>query len=773
MIGILVLGLSIFLFTALISLHIGEGQLMGPFGRSAALIAYAVFGLTAYFFAAGLTVIAVRLLLDRDPVVRPTHATGVFLGIVSLAVLIHLISGGARIAGHSAGGWIGETLAEVSRALVSTPGTILLALISMFLAVVIATPLRMREAFLLLTRGSARGLSVVARGVWSSIRAAHERWKESRALQAQSKPPVVIVPKVVIAGADDEPVVAAEKMEDAADTEKVILPKLVPFQPALPKIGAEPEIIESEFRHRDAAEMKKMEKEVDANRRGYIPLGDGEYQLPPMNLLDYDDSKREGVDRNAMLELSVRLVQTLKNYGVSGEVTAIRPGPVVTMYEFAPAAGTRLNKIEGLADELAMVLEALRVRIVAPIPGKAVVGIEVPNRSREMVYLKEIVADKEYQRSKWRLPLALGKSIEGAPVVFDLAKMPHLLVAGTTGSGKSVAINAMITSLLYNATPEDVRMIMVDPKMLELSAYEGIPHLLLPVVTEPKKANLALRWAVEEMERRYQVLSEFQARDIGSYNRKVDKLRAEAEGTVEDEEDLEEELDDEELELEAIGDDLPRRMPYIVVIIDEFADLMMQSSKDVENSVARIAQKARAAGIHLILATQRPSTNVITGLIKANFPSRIAFHVVTKVDSRVVLDQHGAEALLGNGDMLFSDTGTAPRRLHGCYIGEDEVQRIVAFLKEQGRPVYNLDILKEREDENGELGFDDEPADEKYDLAVRVVTESRRATISYLQRRLGVGYNKAAKMIERMEREGIVSPPDAKKIREVLVSPAA
>jgi S-DNA-T family DNA segregation ATPase FtsK/SpoIIIE len=761
-----VLGLAIFLFGSLISLHIGEGQLMGPFGRSAARITYAVFGLCAYLFAAGISIIAIRLLLDRESVVKWEQVAGVLLGVTSLCSLIHLLSNGARLAGHSAGGWIGETFAELSRAIVSTPGTVLLCLIGLFLAVVVGTSLRMREA--------VRGLGAICKHVlrWLGRSAASAVSGFARMRDRQARPREVIAEKT----APKKPaLIIPDRYEDAAPLEVAEEPreeteKTITVAAPVPTDG--PTIIESEFRHRDADEIKAMEEEAEASRLGYIPLGDGDYQLPPLHLLDYDDAGRGDIDRNAMLELSTRLVQTLRNYGVSGDVTAIRPGPVVTMYEFAPAAGTRLSKIESLSDELAMVLEALRVRIVAPIPGKAVVGIEVPNRNRESVYLKEIVADKEFQRSNWRLPLALGKSIEGAPTVLDLAKMPHLLVAGTTGSGKSVSINAMVTSLLYNATPEDVRMIMVDPKMLELSAYEGIPHLLLPVVTDPKKANLALRWAVDEMERRYQLLSETQSRDIISYNRKVEKILADAGQLEMEEDDTEDDFLDEEEVIETKGKELPRKLPYIVVIIDEFADLMMQAPKDVENSVARIAQKARAAGIHLILATQRPSTNVITGLIKANFPSRIAFHVVTKVDSRVVLDQHGAEALLGAGDMLFSDTGAAPRRLHGCFIGEEEVQRIVAFLKKQGRPVYNLDILKPRESEDGDLDFDDEPADEKYDLAVRVVTETRRATISYLQRRLGVGYNKAAKMIERMEREGVVSAPDAKKIREVLVPPA-
>jgi S-DNA-T family DNA segregation ATPase FtsK/SpoIIIE len=358
--------------------------------------------------------------------------------------------------------------------------------------------------------------------------------------------------------------------------------------------------------------------------------------------------------------------------------------------------------------------------------------------------------------------MAIGKDIEGAPAVVDLARMPHLLVAGTTGSGKSVAVNAMITSLLYHCTPEDVRLIMVDPKMLELSIYEGVPHLLLPVVTDPKKANLALRWAVDEMERRYDLLAQMGVRDIASYNEKLGKARAKYDEDVE--------------RTEERGPEPPMRLPYVVVVIDEFADLMMCAPKDVETSVARIAQKARAAGIHLILATQRPSVDVITGLIKANFPSRIAFQVASKIDSRTILDQGGAEALLGAGDMLFSDRAAAPQRLHGCYVDEEEIHQVVEFLKTQGRPVYNLDILKPREEDEG--GGEGAPAggsnvdDDMYGKAVHVVTTTRNASISWVQRQLRIGYNRAARLVEEMEKQGIVSPPDHTNKREVLVAAA-
>ena len=563
--------------------------------------------------------------------------------------------------------------------------------------------------------------------------------------------------------------------------------------PAGAAAAAGPLIVEPRFKNADKATMAAKEKAAEADRQTFIKIGEGDYQLPSIQLLNYDASTANQIDKTAMLELSAKLTQTLENYGVKGDVVAIRPGPVVTMYEFAPAPGVRVSKIVNLADDLALALEALRVRIVAPIPGKAAVGIEVPNKTREKVFLKEIVADEAFTKGRAKLPMAIGKDIEGGPSVVDLARMPHLLVAGTTGSGKSVAINAFITSILYHASPEDVRMIMVDPKMLELSIYEGIPHLLLPVVTDPKKANLALRWAVEEMDRRYDLLAQMGVRDIGGYNDKVgkqlakleaDKLRAAADAASRAIEDDIDKATSADSPAQADARDKlvtapPHRLPYIVVVIDEFADLMMCAPKEVETSVARIAQKARASGIHLILATQRPSVDVITGLIKANFPSRIAFSVASKIDSRTILDQTGAEALLGAGDMLFSDRGAAPQRLHGCYVDEVEIQRVVDFLKTQGRPVYNLEILKPR-DEDSEGGEPSLPGagpgskadDDMYDKAVYIVTTTRNASISWVQRQLRIGYNRAARLVEEMEKQGVVSPPDHTNKREVLVAHA-
>jgi DNA segregation ATPase FtsK/SpoIIIE, S-DNA-T family len=475
--------------------------------------------------------------------------------------------------------------------------------------------------------------------------------------------------------------------------------------------------------------------------------------------------------------MNARLLEKkLKDFGVEGEVVEICPGPVVTMYEFAPGPGIKVSRIAGLSDDLSMALQALSIRIVAPIPGKGVVGVELPNRERETVFLKEILGSEEFHRGKLKLPLALGKDVSGAPLVTDLARMPHLLVAGATGSGKSVSINTMILSLLYTATPRDLRIIMVDPKMLELSVYEGIPHLLLPVVTNPKKAALALKRAVDEMGRRYRLMADKGVRNVESYNRlleREEKDLAEHRGKETVAHDPEEAADDNEAAIQAFLDKDEvlehGHLPYIVVIVDELADLMMVAGRDLEESIARLAQMARAAGIHLILATQRPSVDVITGLIKANFPARISFQVSSKTDSRTILDCNGAEALLGSGDMLFLPPGTARlQRSHGAFVADAEVQRVVAFLKKQGKPVYDKTFLEEKPDD--EKGGDDEDVDDRYDDAVALVAETRQASISMIQRRLRVGYNRAARIIEKMEREGIVGPSDGtSKPREVFI----
>jgi len=507
---------------------------------------------------------------------------------------------------------------------------------------------------------------------------------------------------------------------------------------------------------------------------------DGSFMTPPLSLLDTPPATERRIDREA-LSMNARLLEKkLKDFGIDGEVIEICPGPVITMYEFSPGPGIKVSRIAGLADDLSMALQALAIRIVAPIPGKGVVGIELPNRDREMVFLKDIFASETFHKGKMKLPMALGKDIGGDPLVMDLARAPHLLVAGATGSGKSVAINTMILSLLYTATPKDVRLIMVDPKMLELSIYEGIPHLLLPVVTNPKKASLALKWAVEEMGRRYRLMSDKGVRNIDSYNREllreekeVAELQANATVSVEEVEELIDTDDAAIQEFLAKEEHLEHgHLPYIVVIVDELADLMMVAGKDIEESIARLAQMARAAGIHLILATQRPSVDVITGLIKANFPARISFQVSSKTDSRTILDCNGAESLLGMGDMLFLPPGTAKMiRSHGAFVSDAEVVRVVEFLKKQGKPVYEKSILEMKESDSKSSGNDDEEIDPQYDAALALVAEARQASISMIQRRLRIGYNRAARIMEKMEQEGVVGPSDGtSKPREVFIN---
>ena len=482
----------------------------------------------------------------------------------------------------------------------------------------------------------------------------------------------------------------------------------------------------------------------------------GEFELPSLDLLDTPPEKTNVTFQREALEMNARrLEKKLEDFGVEGEVVEILPGPVITMYEYKPAPGVKISKVAGLSDDLALTLRAQSIRIVAPIPGKAAIGIEIPNNQRQMVYLKELLSSSAYTDTKSKLPIALGKDITGSAVVADLAKMPHLLVAGATGTGKSVSINAMIQSLLYTTTPETARFLMVDPKRIELSVYQDIPHLLHPVVTEPKDANKALKWAVREMERRYMLLSDRGVRNIDSYNRKIVKQVKQKDPIREGGEEGGEDR----------GTD--RHLPYIIIIIDELADLMMVSSKEVEESITRLAQMARAAGIHLIIATQRPSVNVLTGIIKANFPTRLSFQVSSKVDSRTILDTNGAEHLLGDGDMLFMPPGVGRlQRIHGAYISDEEVKEVADFLRSQKKPDYDPTILTHMVEEET---TDEEPLemDEKFDEAVEVVCKSGQASISMVQRKLRVGYNRAARMIETMETEGIVGPSDGVRPREV------
>ncbi len=691
--------------------------------------------------------------------------------------------------------------------------------------------------------------------------------------QRRAAPAIVMPPAAPPQAFDSLPPIASESIGSIPVTEST---------PAFAAPGPASALSVALARTPIIVEPKAPPKPTKKSQEQFEFVGDRKsFVAPPMDVLEANQTQRVAVDKEAYLSTAAKLSAKLRDFGIDGDVVEIRPGPVVTMYEFKPAPGIKISRIASLSDDLAMAMEAMRVRIVAPIPGKGVVGIEVPNKDRETVFLKEIAEQDAFQKSTSRLTMCLGKDIEGMPYVFDLAKAPHLLIAGTTGSGKSVAVNAMIMSILLKSTPEEVRFIMVDPKMLELSVYEGIPHLLLPVVTDPRKAAIALQWAVDEMTRRYKLLSEAGVRNIAGYNAMLDattkkpvapsvgpviegkivikphvvspleaKVEVPAltelaaaepakakrrkllivdvadESTVDDEgaapepvapapslelgvaaprevlEDPREGLSpevaaalqetvkeaeirvDEPTDAEAAAlaaaaeatsnaeaETAKKKLPYIVVIIDELADLMMVASKEVETSVARLAQMARAAGIHLMVATQRPSTDVVTGVIKANFPTRITFMLRSKPDSMTVLGTVGAEALLGMGDMLIlPPTSAHLQRVHGCYVSEVEIKRAVDHLKAQGKPVYDESILKARDDEGAtDGGEEDELSDELYDQAVAIVSEMRQVSISMLQRKMRIGYNRAARMIERMERDGMVGAADGAKPRDVLI----
>jgi S-DNA-T family DNA segregation ATPase FtsK/SpoIIIE len=705
----------------------------GRFGAQLADLLLQLFGMASYAIPFSLLYLSYRSLRFKEFRWR-AYKIAAFTGmLVTLSAIFAFNLEFTQLFGQQVptGGGIGYKTAEILKSYLGVPGAILL-LIPMLAA-----------SIMVLSR-----FSFILYADWW-INALGERWhrrqeKQSFARALEGKP--------------------GKSSENSA-------PVIKPLSVSMPVMTALPTKKEKK---KESDKLKPVQETFD-----FIDSG-GDFMTPPFSLLENPPPTERRIDKEALAMNAKLLEKKLKDFGIDGEVVEICPGPVVTMYEFSPGPGIKVSRIAGLSDDLSMALQALAIRIVAPIPGKGVVGIELPNRDREMVYLKEIFASETFHKGKLKLPLALGKDVSGEPLVADLARAPHLLVAGATGSGKSVAINTMILSLLYTSTPRDVRLIMVDPKMLELSVYEGIPHLLLPVVTNPKKASLALKWAVEEMGRRYRMLADKGVRNIDSYNREllreekeIAELQANATVTVED---IDELIDTDD---EAIQEFLAKEeqiehghLPYIVVIVDELADLMMVAGKDIEESIARLAQMARAAGIHLILATQRPSVDVITGLIKANFPARISFQVSSKTDSRTILDCNGAESLLGMGDMLFLPPGTAKMiRSHGAFVSDAEVLRVVEFLKKQGKPVYEKSILAMKESDSKGGQDDDEEDDPQYDAALALVAEAKQASISMIQRRLRIGYNRAARIIEKMEKEGVVGPSDGtSRPREVFIS---
>jgi len=491
------------------------------------------------------------------------------------------------------------------------------------------------------------------------------------------------------------------------------------------------------------------------------------YKLPKPDLLNVFKKQKNSYSDAELRSKASELIKVLNDFGVRGEITTCSPGPVVTLFEFEPVAGTKSSRVVGLADDIARTMRATSTRI-SVIPGKNSLGIELPNKTRELVYIRELVESSDYINTSFKLPLILGRDIAGANVVADLSEMPHLLVAGTTGSGKSVAINTMILSILYKHTPEECKLVMIDPKMLELSIYQNIPHLLAPVVTEPSRAVSALKWIVKEMENRYKLISHLRVRNIASYNEKIEEA---IEKNLELKQTIQKGFDPETRE--PLYEDVAiekKKLPYIVVIVDEMADLMIVAGKEIESSIQRLAQMARAAGIHLIMATQRPSVDVITGVIKANFPTRISFHVISKIDSRTILGDPGAEQLLGKGDMLFMSGGNRIRRVHGPFVDDQEVERVVSFWKAQGQPSYLEDITADSSSSEGNFSTGDGGQDELYDQALALVIKERRVSTSYLQRYFKIGYNRAATIIEQLEKNGVIGAANHVGKREILTN---
>jgi len=724
-----------------------EANAGGPVGHLLADLFVQAFGLAAFLIP--ISVIAVAILVMRGVSLTMSLARGGALTaqLLLLATTLGLVRGPGDEAGG--GGWIGGFLATLLQGLFSTAGAAMIVVTGLLLTALIATGGSILGVAARIGRGAAAARLALAGTV--------ARWR-ARSERAAVRPAL--------------PPARARRPREARDEEP--LPAGAPSAPP-PIVLHEPSPAPERPKSRKGAAALKQEE--------FRFASSDEYELPPVGFLD---PPVEGVrvDEDALIASSRILQSKLADFGVAGKVVAVRPGPVITTFEFEPAPGVKVNRIVTLADDLSMALRAMSVRILAPIPGKPVVGIEVSNPRRERVCLREIVVSEQFQQAESKLPLALGKDTTGNTYVADLARMPHLLMAGATGTGKSVSLNAMIMSILYKATPADVRFIMIDPKMLELSMYDHIPHLLVPVVTDPKKAANALANVMQQMDLRYRAMREKGVRNIDSYNKLLAGEAAERRAGVieltEPEEGggqpIEDDWDAPAVPEEAVaappGPDeiVHEHLPRIVIIIDELADLMMTVGRDVEESITRLAQKARAAGIHLIVATQRPSVDVITGLIKANFPARISFQVTSRVDSRTILDAIGSERLLGEGDCLLMPPGTARvTRVHGAYVSEVEIGKVVEFWKKQAGPQYKMELLEGKDDEDGEGGDDGEDLyDEMYDQAVRVVTESRQASISWLQRRLRVGYNRAARMIERMERDGVVSAAEGARPREVL-----
>ena len=741
--GLCLLSLALFLVLALWSRDprdtttdlMGTGAVRNQAG---VIGAFAATGLYAAFGALGAWLVPVALLAWGWNRLR-VGATGDLWIRSALALaaslvamgLVYLIAGENRaLVGHT-GAWVGRV---ASRLLGRVGGELLLGTALVILGVIAfeigtASPLRKLLGSLLARvaprRGKGRKAVPETVATEADAATAAARPRRGRVAPAEEEEELhqafAPAPEATPRRESRPRIVGGRNAEQRPESLSIPFPPRADDRPAPPR-----------------DEKKKIAEAAPESGLGLGPAAAPEAKLPSLDLLDHHDAKQVAVEESELFELSRVLERTLADFGVAGKVSEVHPGPVITLFEYEPAPGVKVNQILNRQDDLALALRAQRIRIVAPIPGKAAVGIEIPNRVKATVSFREIIASSAFQQTRDALPFALGKDVAGVPFTASLERMPHLLIAGATGSGKSVCINALIMSLLVKRTPAELRFIMIDPKMLELTPYNGIPHLRMPVVTDPKKAAQALRYCVKEMERRYQVLARHGARNIDAYNR----LGLDA-ATVED-----------------------AKLPYLVVVVDELADLMALLPAEIEEPIGRLAQMARAVGIHLILATQRPSVDVLTGVIKANFPSRIAFQVASRTDSRVILDMNGAESLLGNGDSLYLPAGKPePYRIHGSYVSSEEIERVVTFLRAQGTPAPIDETVLEQA-----VASTSDADDDLYEEAMRLVVLHQQASTSMLQRRLKVGYSRAARLLDLLEERGVVGPPDGAKGREVLVT---
>jgi S-DNA-T family DNA segregation ATPase FtsK/SpoIIIE len=727
----------------------------GKVGAFLAELSYQLLGYAAYLVPIVLVVTGWHYFWCRLPDAAYTKLVGAGLLFGCVAAFLSLAFDTLRISGREllAGGSLGRLLASTLAEYLNKTGSIILILTLLFLAIILSTQFSFGRLFGVLFQ--------VMRDRWAAVLAGMRARREERRREAQRQE--VLKKHLEKSGKDTRDIKVAKPatrpVEAAGEPAERVLPK-PPQREEAPKPSRTAAMVGAAAAALRAASARPTPPAIrrPAQLEPTLPLPEpeklpaerkrGAYVEPPLALLDSPKGERK-VDERELMEGARLLEEKCREFSVEGAVVQIHPGPVVTTYELKPDAGVKYSKITSLADDLCLAMQAESV-LIDRIPGKSTVGIQIPNPNREQISLRELLESDAYRRSASRLTLALGKTIHGEPFVSDLATMPHLLIAGSTGTGKSVSVNAMLSSILFRASPDDVRLIMVDPKRLELGMYEDIPHLLTPVVVDPKLAANALRWAVREMEERYKTLAAVGVRNIEQYNRNLKLAQAEKQGPV----------------LDNHGNEL-KPLPFIVVLIDELADLMMVAGNEVEESIARLAQMARAVGIHLILATQRPSVDVITGLIKANLPARISFRVSSKIDSRTILDGNGAEQLLGRGDMLYLPPASSRFvRLHGPYISEQETARLASFLRKQGKPTYDETITAEEKQAGADLEFE---KDDLYDEAARIVVSSGQASISYLQRRLRIGFSRAARLVDMMEAEGLVSGGAGGKAREVLV----